>query len=75
MELTASAQWINDVFYQLDFSILSFYHSLAESASGILTPVLGTLTLTEPVQAAPAAVRPVTFSWKVRDLNTLLGAG
>ena len=46
MELTASAQWINDVFYQLDFSILSFYHSLAESASGILTPVLGTLTLT-----------------------------
>ena len=46
MELTAAAQWLNNVFYEADYAILSFYHTLAESAGGFLTPVLGTLTLT-----------------------------
>ena len=30
----------------MDFAILRFYHTLAESAGGFLTPVLGALTLT-----------------------------
>lgn len=46
MELTAAAQWINNAFYAADRAILGFYHTLAESAGGFLTPALGALTLT-----------------------------
>ena len=46
MELTVSAQWLNDVFFSLDYAILSFYHTLAAACGWLLTPVLGTLTLT-----------------------------
>lgn len=46
MELTVFAGWLNDVFFEMDFAIEQFYHSLAVSLGWLLTPVLGTLTLT-----------------------------
>ena len=46
MELTAAALWLNDAFYAADHAILGFYHMLAETAGGFLTPALGVVTLT-----------------------------
>ena len=45
MELTATAQTLNQLFFESDKAILGFFHGLAESAGGFLTPFLGTLTL------------------------------
>lgn len=45
MELTVFAQGINSVFYQLDYAILSFYHTLA-AACGWLYYLLYPITLT-----------------------------
>ena len=39
--LTPAAQLINDIFGSLDYAILSFYHSLAESAGAVMTPLIG----------------------------------
>ena len=39
MELTVFAEWLNTVFAGFDRAILGFYHSLAESAGAILTPI------------------------------------
>ena len=33
------AQWLNTTFASFDLSIFAFFHSLAESAGGILTPI------------------------------------
>ncbi len=38
MTLTPYAQWLNESFASFDRAILSFYHSLAESAAPFLTP-------------------------------------
>ena len=38
--LTPAAQLINDIFGSLDYAILSFYHSLAESAGVVMTPLM-----------------------------------
>lgn len=46
MELTVFAEWLNAVFFDLDYAILGFYHSLAAACGWLLSPVLGTLTLT-----------------------------
>ena len=37
-------EWLNTAFYSFDYSILHFYHSLAESAGGFLTPVAKAIT-------------------------------
>ena len=46
MELSAVAQGLNSVFYSMDYAILEFYHGLAESAGGFLTPFFSVFTLT-----------------------------
>ena len=47
LALTPMAQGLTDVFYNMDFAILSFYHNLAETAAGrILSPILYVITLT-----------------------------
>ena len=45
-ELTPASQWLSDVFFSLDYLILSFYHSLAEAAGAVLTPVMYVISLT-----------------------------
>ena len=45
--LTPLAQGVTDVFYDMDYAILGFYHRLAESAAGsVLSPVLNVITVT-----------------------------
>ena len=45
--LTPLAQGLTDVFYDMDFAILGFYHRLAESAAGpVLSPILNVITFT-----------------------------
>ena len=39
MELSAFAEWLNTAFAGFDRAILGFYHALAESAGGVLTPI------------------------------------
>ena len=38
-DMTIAAQWLNSTFASFDFSILEFYHGLAEHAAPILTPI------------------------------------
>lgn len=45
MELTAAAQWLNTAFASFDGAILGFLHTLAESAGGVLTPLMKLITL------------------------------
>ena len=40
MELTAVAQWLNTTFSGFDFSILEFYHVLAQKADFIVGPIM-----------------------------------
>lgn len=40
MELTLFANWLNTAFAGFDYSILEFYHGLAEKAAFIITPVM-----------------------------------
>ena len=45
--LTAFAQWLNQLFYNTDYAILSWYHDLAQTTAGrILSPILNAITLT-----------------------------
>ena len=45
--LTTFAQWLNALFYSMDFAILSWYHDLAQTTAGrILAPILNAITLT-----------------------------
>ena len=45
--LTTLAQWINAVFFEMDYAILGFYHDLAQTAFGrVLAPILNAITLT-----------------------------
>ena len=44
--LTPAAQWICDVFFQLDKTILAWYHGLAECAGGVLTPIADLISWT-----------------------------
>ena len=44
-EMTAAAQFLNEAFAGFDSAILTFYHSLAAQAGGVLTPVMKMLTL------------------------------
>ena len=46
MELTASSQLLNQLFFDLDYAILSFAHNLALAADGVLSPILNLITLT-----------------------------
>ena len=39
MELTAISKWLNTAFAGFDYSILKFYHRLAESCGGVFTPI------------------------------------
>ena len=39
MTLTPIAEWLNTTFASFDFSILEFYHGLAEAAAPVLTPI------------------------------------
>ena len=45
MELTASAQWLNQFFFGYDSAILGALHSLADSAGTVLTPLMKLITL------------------------------
>lgn len=40
MELTFFAEWLNTFFADFDFSVLQFYHLLAQKAGFILTPIM-----------------------------------
>lgn len=45
--LTAFAQWLNQLFFNTDYAILSWYHDLAQTTAGrILSPILNAITLT-----------------------------
>lgn len=44
--LTPVAQWLSDVFFGLDYIILSFYHSLSEAAGVVLSPIMYVISLT-----------------------------
>lgn len=45
--LTPLAQGLTDVFFDMDYAILEFYHNLAETAVGrVLSPILTALTYT-----------------------------
>lgn len=44
MELTQAAEWLNNTFYSMDSSILSFWHAAAEAAGGFLTPLMKAVT-------------------------------
>ena len=45
--LTSFAQWLNAVFFNLDYAILSWYHDLAQTAAGrVLAPILNVITYT-----------------------------
>ena len=45
--LTTFAQWLNAVFFSMDYAILSWYHDLAQTAFGrILSPILNVITYT-----------------------------
>lgn len=45
--LTAFTEWLNALFYSMDYAILSWYHDLAQTAFGrILAPILNAITLT-----------------------------
>ena len=45
--LTTFTEWLNALFYSMDFAILSWYHDLAQTAVGrILAPILNAITLT-----------------------------
>ncbi len=37
-------EWLNTAFYSFDYSILHFYHTLAQSAGGVLTPLMRAIT-------------------------------
>lgn len=46
MELTTAAQWLNSTFSQLDYSVFSFWHMMAERYGEVLTPVMQLISLT-----------------------------
>lgn len=56
MELTAFAAWLNTVFFELDYAILRFYHTLAGSFGPLLTPAMNLITLTAWNGALPVVI-------------------
>lgn len=44
MEPSAFAKWLDSAFAFFDYSILNFYHSLAENTGWLLTPIMNTLS-------------------------------
>ena len=46
VDLTPAAQWIMDSFFQLDKAILAWYHGLAMSTGGLLTPIADLISWT-----------------------------
>lgn len=44
MDLHFIAEWLDSAFSAFDYNILSFYHDLADSAGGVLTPLSKALT-------------------------------
>lgn len=47
LTLTGFAQWLNSLFFGMDFAVLSFFHDLAKTPAGsVLAPVLNLITLT-----------------------------
>ena len=43
--LTGIASFLNSFFWELDFAVLSFYHSLSEAAGAVLSPIMYVITL------------------------------
>ena len=44
--LTGAASFLNALFWELDFAILSFYHSVSEAVGAVLSPIMYVISLT-----------------------------
>ncbi len=44
--LTGAASFLNSLFWELDFAILGFYHSVSEAVGAVLSPIMYVISLT-----------------------------
>ena len=60
--LTGAASFLNALFWELDFAILSFYHSVSEAVGVVLSPIMYVISL----QSHDKAPRPAPEALRLR---------